>query len=94
MIEFRIANQNDLSLMISSRLEMMRIVNNLPENFCFNSLLVNQTKEAFFAIEQDTVLALEDEKVVGCATACYHTILPTFTNVTGKRAYILNVYTH
>lgn len=94
MVNFRIATKDDLSLMLSSRLEMMRVVNHLPDDYLFDNALISQTKEAFLSIDQDTVFAMDNDKVVGCATACYHAILPTFTNTTGRRAYILNVYTH
>lgn len=33
------------------------------------------------------------EKIIGCATICYFTIMPTFSHPTGKRAHLMNVYT-
>ena len=40
-----------------------------------------------------SVLALDGERVIGCATICYITIMPTFSHPTGKRAHLMNVYT-
>ena len=94
MVDFRLATEEDQALMLSSRLEMMRVVNHLPDDYQFDPALVSQTEEAFRSIDQDTVFAMDSGRVIGCATACYHAILPTFTNTSGRRAYILNVYTH
>lgn len=93
MITFRLATKEDLSLFLSSRFEMMRVVNRLPDDYCFGNDMVENTKEAFFSVDHDTVFAMDDDVVVGCATACYHTIMPTRANPSGKRAYVLNVHT-
>lgn len=93
MITFRLATKEDLSLFLSSRFEMMRVVNRLPEGHCFGRDMEEKTKEAFFSVDHDTVFAMDDDVVVGCATACYHTIMPTRANPSGKRAYVLNVHT-
>ncbi len=34
-----------------------------------------------------------DKEVIGAATICYSTILPYVKNPTGKRGYIMSVYT-
>lgn len=94
MIQFRVAQKSELSNLVKSRFEMMRTVNHLSQDYVFEEEVIENTKKAFLEVDQDTVLAVDGDTVVGCATACYHSILPTFTNPTGKRAYILNVYTH
>lgn len=93
MVEFRKATEKDLPALVSSRLEMMRVVNHLPEDYRFDSAMISKTEQAFTTVDQDTVFALDDGNVVGCATACYHEILPTRANPSGKRAYVLNVHT-
>ncbi|WP_051209414.1 GNAT family N-acetyltransferase [Butyrivibrio sp. WCD3002] len=47
----------------------------------------------FLEGNQTTVLALEGERVIGCASICYFTIIPTCTHPSGKRAHLVNVYT-
>ncbi|MBQ6409529.1 MAG: GNAT family N-acetyltransferase [Butyrivibrio sp.] len=40
-----------------------------------------------------TVLAFDDDNVVGCASMSYIRIMPTFSHPTGKWAHLMNVYT-
>ena len=39
------------------------------------------------------MLALDNEKVIGCASLSYICIMPTFDHPTGTRAHLMNVYT-
>lgn len=93
MIEYRIAASEDMELLMGSRLEMLRVVNNLPEAYEFNNVLERESREYFAAGDQTTVLAMEQGEVIGCATLCYIRIMPTFSHSAGKRAHLMNVYT-
>lgn len=90
----RKATANDLNLLINSRLEMLKDVNNLSEDAAFSPEFLTATKEYFQTSDHTTLLALEDCKVIGCASICYINVMPTFDHPTGKRAHIMNVYTH
>ncbi len=92
-IEYRIATGEDMELLMSSRLEMLREVNDLPQGYVFDRLLVEESRAYFAEGRQTTVLALEERTVVGCATLCYIGVMPTFSHPTGKRAHLMNVYT-
>lgn len=93
MIDYRIATIEDMDLLMNSRLEMLRIVNGLPEDHRFSSELVETSREYFRDGDQTTVLALDAGKVIGCSSISYYTIMPTFSHPTGKRAHLMNVYT-
>lgn len=43
--------------------------------------------------DQLTLLALEGDSCIGCATLCFLTVLPTTDHPTGLRAHLMNVYT-
>lgn len=43
--------------------------------------------------DQLTLLALEGDACIGCATLCFLTVLPTADHPTGLRAHLMNVYT-
>ena len=94
MIEFRIATAGDIDLMMSSRLEMLHIVNDLSSDYEFSDDLINYSREYFLNGDQTTVLALDGQTVIGCASMSYMTIMPTFSHPTGKRAHLMNVYTN
>ena len=93
MIEYRIAAKEDMEFLINSRLEMLRVVNDLPDDYEFAEGLVRESREYFAAGDQTTILALEQGQVIGCATLCYIGMMPTFSHPTGKRAHLMNVYT-
>ena len=93
MIEYRITTKDDIDLLMESRLVMLREVNNLPDDYEYSEELKDCSMDYFLNGDQTTVLALEDGKVVGCASISYITIMPTFSHPTGKRAHLMNVYT-
>ena len=94
MIEYRIATKDDIELMMSSRLEMLRVVNNLDSDYQYSDELDNCSRDYFLNGDQTTVLALDGDKVIGCASMSYMWIMPTFSHPTGKRAHLMNVYTN
>ena len=93
MIEYRIATEKDIGLMMSSRLEMLREVNDLPEDYAYSEEFVAENRKYFLEGDQTTVLVLDGNRVIGCGTICYIVIMPTFSHPTGKRAHLMNVYT-
>lgn len=92
MIEYVIATKKDMELLMQSRLEMLRVVKELPFDYQFSKELIDNIKEYFNSGNQTTVMAIDD-CVIGCATICYNEMMPTFSHPTGKRAYLMNVYT-
>ena len=92
-MEIRIADKKDIDLMMSSRLEMLKEVNSLDTNYQYSESFVEESRRFFLNGDQTTVLALDGERVIGCATICYFSVMPTFSHPTGKRAHLMNVYT-
>ena len=82
-----------MDLMMSSRLEMLKVVNDLPQDYEYDEAFVDASREYFEKGDQTTVLAIEDGEVIGCASMSYMWIMPTFSHPTGKRAHLMNVYT-
>ena len=93
MIEYRLTTEKDTELMMSSRMEMLRVVNDLDDDYTFSDELITESRAYYENGNQTTVLAITGEKVIGCATICYIRMLPTFSHPTGKRAHLMNVYT-
>ena len=83
----------DIEELMKLRLEMLRIVNKLDENVQFEKTLIDTSREYFLHGDQTTVFAMEGDKIAGCASISYLTIMPTFSHPTGKRAHLMNVYT-
>ena len=93
MIEYRIATDNDIELLMSSRLEMLKVVNNLPADYEYSEEIVRESRDYFLNGDHITVLAIDDGKVIGCASMSFMWIMPTFSHPTGRRAHLMNVYT-
>ena len=92
-MEYRIATKEDIGLLMASRLEMLRVVNDMNQDEDFSEELIACSRDYFLNGDQTTVLALENGEVIGCASISYIVIMPTFSHPTGKRAHLMNVYT-
>ena len=93
MVEIRIAAKDDIELLMSSRLEMLKVVNNLPADYEYSDEIVRESRDYFLNGDHITVLAIDDGKVIGCASMSFMWIMPTFSHPTGRRAHLMNVYT-
>ncbi len=93
MIECKIATNEDIELLMSSRLEMLKVVNNLPADYEYSEEIVRESRDYFLNGDHITVLAIDDGKVIGCASMSFMWIMPTFSHPTGRRAHLMNVYT-
>ena len=92
-VEYKIATPDDMELMMSSRLEMLKVVNDLDYTYEYSDEIVKRSREYFEKGDHTTVLALDGKRVIGCASICFMYIMPTFDHPTGKRAHLMNVYT-
>ena len=93
MIEYRRAGAEDIEALMRSRMDTLRAVNGLGTGYAFSSELVAESRRFFLEGDQTTVLAMDGERAVGCATLCYTAMMPTLSHPTGKRAHLMNVYT-
>ena len=93
MVEIRIATNDDIELLMSSRLEMLKVVNNLPADYEYSEEIVRESRDYFLNGDHITVLAVDDGEVIGCASMSFMWIMPTFSHPTGKRAHLMNGYT-
>ncbi len=93
MIEIRFATKEDIDELMRIRLEMLREVNSLPEDYVFSDTLVRSSEKYFESGNDATVLAMEDGRAVACASLSFIEIMPTYGHPTGRRAHLMNVYT-
>ncbi len=93
MVEIRIATNDDIELLMSSRLEMLKVVNNLSADYEYSEEIVRESRDYFLNGDHVTVIAIDGGEVIGCASMSFMWIMPTFSHPTGKRAHLMNVYT-
>lgn len=93
VIKYKTATASDIDLLMSSRLEMLKVVNSLDEDYQYSDEIIRESRDYFLNGDQVTVLAMDGDKVIGCASMSFMRIMPTFSHPTGKRAHLMNVYT-
>ena len=93
MIDIRITTKDNIDELMSSRLEMLKVVNNLPEDYEYPDEMINEICDYFLNGDHLTVLAMDKDVVIGCASMSFVRVMPTFEHPTGKRAHLMNVYT-
>lgn len=69
MITYMNASRRDMENLMSTRLEMLREVNNLSEDYTFPDNLIDSSRLYFEDGNQTTILAMDGRKVVGCASS-------------------------
>ncbi len=92
-MEYRKTTEKDIELLMDIRLEMLKTVNDLPENYVFSNELTERSRRYFLDGDQTTVIASENGVIAACASISYIEIMPTFSHPTGRRAHLMNVYT-
>lgn len=92
MITVRKADAEDIELLMKLRVEMLAVVNNIPESDISDEIRVN-SERYFINGDSVTALAFDGDIPVGCATICFIGVMPTFSHPSGVRAHIMNVYT-
>lgn len=93
------ATINDLELLVKSRLELLREVNHLSE--AETLVDIDKTLRSYYSknLESDNYVAFlafqnESKKIfMGTGSICFYCVLPTCHNPSGKKAYIINMYT-
>lgn len=92
-IRYTKTTKSDIEQLMQIRLEMLREVNSLSDEYVYDETLVAESRKYFENGDQTTILAFDNEKVIGCASLSYIWIMPTFEHPTGIRAHLMNVYT-
>lgn len=96
MIDYRKATMNDIDDLVRTRIEFIKEVQNLETDFDLSSL-----KESLYNYFTDTIgentfiawLALDNNRIVATSGLCFYTLPPSYKNLSGKVAYIMNMYT-
>lgn len=89
----RRVNEKLLDAALRIRLDCLRAVDKLPKEYRFAPVFVAETREFLRSERQITLLAMDGEIPVACATLCFKRCIPTLGHPTGRRGHVMNVYT-
>ncbi len=95
-MEFRFADVTDIELLASSRIEVLRAANQLSDSVDMSEVELESRKyyeKAFEDGSHTAILVMEGDTVIGAGGISYYEVMPTYHNPSGKKAYIMNMYT-
>lgn len=95
-LTYQKATLADLDLLVETRCRVLRAANQLPENTPLPE--VEQQTRAYYqkAFAEDThtaYLVWDGQTLAGTGAVSYFQVMPTVHNPTGRKAYIMNMYT-
>ena len=96
MLEFRLATLNDLDQLVELRVQFLYEAQEIDAKQSAEAL--RQSLREYFekTIADGTFLAwvaVTGNMIVGTSGVCFYTVPPCFSNLSGKVAYIMNMYT-
>ena len=92
MISYKIASENDMKDLMQIRMEMLKERYGLPADHKFDYKFIMSTKNYFENEDHITVLSVDEDVVIGCATACFYKMMPTYEHPEDRRGCITNVF--
>jgi Acetyltransferases len=95
MIEFRKANINDIEQLTNMRISMLCENNNFNEDY-IKDLSISTSKYFLDGISNNSIyvlIAVEEQNIIAMSCLSYFKIPPNDWCITGKTAYLGNMYT-
>jgi GNAT superfamily N-acetyltransferase len=92
---YRKATEKDIKFLTETRIEVLISVNNLENNAQMDDIF-DETYKYYSNNINDTFvtyLAFDNDEFAGCGSICFYRVMPTYKNPSGKKAYIMNMYT-
>lgn len=94
--DYRKATTDDLDILTKTRIEVLRAANGLDDNT--NMSRVEKETRAYYENalangSHTAYLVFDGDVFIGAGGISYYTVMPTFHNPTGRKAYIMNMYT-
>ncbi len=95
-IEFRKAMAEDMDLLVKTRIEVLRAANGLTGGA--DMAEVEKQSRAYYetALADGThtaLLVFDHDRFIGAGGISYYRVMPTYHNPTGRKGYIMNMYT-
>lgn len=95
-LEYRIATIKDLDVLVKTRIEVLRAANKLDDSVDMSDVEGESRSYYQKALEEGShvaVLVFDEDEFVGAGGVSFYTVMPTYHNPSGQKAYIMNMYT-
>ncbi len=95
-LEFRKATEEDIDLLTQTRIEVLRAANRLPDSADMRE--VERQSRAYYGSaipdgSHTAFLVFDGDQFVGAGGISYYRVMPTYHNPSGRKGYIMNMYT-
>ena len=90
------ATADDIGLLTETRVTVLRAANKLPDDTDMSEVRSESRRYYEKALADGThtaYLVFDGDKVIGTGGISYYTVMPTYHNKTGEKAYVMNMYT-
>ncbi len=93
---YKKAEIEDLELLVSSRVMVLKAANKLPEDTDMSEIERESReyyKKAFAEDTHTAYLVFDGYRLIGAGGISYYTVMPTCDVPSGRKAYVMNMYT-
>lgn len=90
------ASEKDIDLLTETRVKVLLAANKLPEDTDMSEVEKHSReyyKKAIADGSHTAYLVFDGDKVIGTGGISYYSVMPTFHNVSGRKSYIMNMFT-
>lgn len=97
ILEYKKANIEDIDLLTKTRVQVLRAANKLEDSVDMNLVETESYQyynECFGKDNHVAYLIFDGDSVVGTGGISFFNVMPTYHNASGKKAYIMNMYTN
>lgn len=95
-LTFHKATIADIDVLTKTRIEVLRAANHLSDTVDM-SLVERESYQYYQTCFSKDIhvayLVYDDDNVAGCGGVSFYEVMPTYSNPSGKNAYIMNMYT-
>ena len=95
-MEYRFATVADMDMLVATRVEVLRAANKLDENADMSDVeRASRTyyEQALESGEHVALLVYDGDCFAGAGGVSFFKVMPTVNNPSGRKAYIMNMYT-
>jgi len=93
---YKIATMENLEKLVETRIEVLRAANKLDASVDMSKVELESRLYYQKALSEGShvaILVFDGDKFVGAGGVSFYTVMPTFHNPSGRKAYIMNMYT-
>ncbi|MCR4745786.1 MAG: GNAT family N-acetyltransferase [Lachnospiraceae bacterium] len=96
MIKYKFATVDDIELLTKTRIEVLRAANKLDDSADMSE--VEKSSEIYYRKSladgsHTAILVMDGNIFIGAGGISYYEVMPTYHNPSGKKAYVMNMYT-